>query len=108
MPNVELPGVNLLYNDTGTGTGIPVIFLHAASGTCDSWVHQVLVFREAGYRCIAYDRRNWGRSRPSATGQPFQDRFFAGGPDAVVLPRTEECYARAYGSGTGGFQQCAA
>jgi len=23
---------------------------------------------QAGYRCIAYDRRNWGRSRPTSTG----------------------------------------
>jgi pimeloyl-ACP methyl ester carboxylesterase len=42
--------------------------MHAASGTCDSWVHQVPAFMQAGYRCIAYDRRNWGRSRPASTG----------------------------------------
>jgi pimeloyl-ACP methyl ester carboxylesterase len=68
MPYVELPGVHLWYNDTG-GTGTPVIFLHAASGTCDSWVYQVPVFTAAGYRCIAYDRRRWGRSQPASTGE---------------------------------------
>ena len=68
MPYVELPGINLWYYDTGRETGTPVIFMHAASGTCDSWVHQVPVFTEAGYRCITYDRRNWGRSQPSSTG----------------------------------------
>ena len=68
MSYVELPGVYLWYNDTGGETGTPVIFMHAASGTCDSWVHQVPVFTEAGYRCIAFDRRNWGRSQPSPTG----------------------------------------
>ena len=56
MPYVELPGVHLWYNDAG-GTGTPVVFLHAASGTCDSWVYQEPVFTAAGYRCIAYDRR---------------------------------------------------
>ena len=67
MPYVELPGVQLWYNDTG-GTGSPVLFMHAATGTCDSWVYQEPAFTEADYRCIAYDRREWGRSRPTPTG----------------------------------------
>jgi non-heme chloroperoxidase len=46
-----------------------VLFLHAASGTCDSWVYQEPVFTAAGYRCIAYDRRGWGRSRPVPIGE---------------------------------------
>jgi pimeloyl-ACP methyl ester carboxylesterase len=68
MPSLELPGVHLWYNDTG-GTGTPVIFLHAASGTSDSWVYQLPAFTAAGYRCITYDRRGWGRSRPLPTGE---------------------------------------
>jgi pimeloyl-ACP methyl ester carboxylesterase len=68
MPSIELPGVHLWYNDTG-GTGTPVIFLHAASGTSDSWVYQLPAFTAAGYRCITYDRRGWGRSRPLPTGE---------------------------------------
>jgi pimeloyl-ACP methyl ester carboxylesterase len=43
--------------------------LHAASGTCESWVYQLPVCTAAGYRCIAYDRRNWGRSWPDLTGE---------------------------------------
>ena len=39
-----------------------MVFLHAASGTSDSWGLQEPAFIEAGYRCIAYDRKNWGRS----------------------------------------------
>ncbi len=68
MPSVELPGIQLWYNDTG-GTDVPVVFMHAASGTCDSWVYQLPAFTAAGYRCIAYDRRGWGRSRPTLTGE---------------------------------------
>ena len=67
MPYIDLSGVHLWYNDTG-GTGVPVVLMHAASGTCESWVYQLPVFTTAGYRCIAYDRRNWGRSRPNSTG----------------------------------------
>jgi pimeloyl-ACP methyl ester carboxylesterase len=68
MPYVDLPGVHLWYNDTG-GTGVPVILMHAASGTCESWVYQFPVFTAAGYRCIPYDRRGWGRSQPAPTGE---------------------------------------
>lgn len=68
MPSVELPGVHLWYNDSG-GNGVPVVFLHAASGTGDSWEYQLPVFTVAGYRCITYDRRGWGRSQPVLTGE---------------------------------------
>jgi pimeloyl-ACP methyl ester carboxylesterase len=68
MPYVELPGVHLWYHDTG-GTGMPVVFLHAASGTCESWVYQLPVFTAAGYRCVTYDRRGWGRSQPDLSGE---------------------------------------
>ena len=65
MPHLSLTGVDLYYEDTG-GPGTPVVFLHAATGTCDGRVHQLPAFTSAGYRCIAYDRRTWGRSRPTA------------------------------------------
>ena len=68
MPYLELPGVDLWYTDTG-GAGTPVIFLHAASGNCECWVYQEPVFTSAGYRCIAYDRRHWGRSRLNQSGE---------------------------------------
>lgn len=67
MPSLTLPGVHLWYHDTG-GTGIPVVFLHAASGTSESWEYQVPVFTAAGYRCITYDRRGSGRSQPDPAG----------------------------------------
>ena len=68
MPSIDLPGVHLWYQDTG-GDGVPVLFMHAASGTCESWVFQLPAFTAAGYRCIAYDRRGWGRSRPDPSGE---------------------------------------
>ena len=66
MPHLPLPGVDLWYEDTG-GDGVPVVFLHAATGTCESWVYQLPSFATAGYRCITYERRTWGRSRPTDT-----------------------------------------
>lgn len=62
MSFAELPGVRLWYLDSG-GDGPPVVLLHAFSGTNESWVSQVPAFSAAGYRCIAYDRREWGLSQ---------------------------------------------
>jgi pimeloyl-ACP methyl ester carboxylesterase len=39
------------------GTGVPIVFLHAGSGSSALWQAQVDFFAGAGYRCIAYDRR---------------------------------------------------
>src|SRR5437879_6463590 len=44
--------------------------MHAASGTSESWIYQVPEFTKAGYRCIAYDRKGWGRSEPVGSGEP--------------------------------------
>ena len=68
MPFIDLPGVHLWYTDSG-GHGIPVVFMHAASGTSESWDPQLPAFTAAGYRCITYDRRGWGRSQPDPTGE---------------------------------------
>ena len=61
MPYADIPGACLWFKETGRH-GTPVVFLHAASGTSDSWGLQEPAFIEAGYRFIAYDRKNWGRS----------------------------------------------
>ena len=61
MPYADIPGARLWFKETGKH-GMPVVFLHAASGTSDSWILQEPAFIEAGYRCVAYDRKNWGRS----------------------------------------------
>lgn len=61
---VEVPGARIHYKDSG-GHGVPVIFLHANTGTADAWEKQVPAFTGAGYRFIAYDRRGWGNPRPA-------------------------------------------
>ena len=42
----------VFYRDSG-GDGVPVVFLHAASGTSMMWEHQIPAFLAAGYRFIA-------------------------------------------------------
>jgi len=57
----DLPGVRIWYRDTG-GAGIPVVLLHATTGSSRVWEYQFPVFTENGFRVIAYDRRGFGRS----------------------------------------------
>jgi len=62
MPSIEVPDAQLWYEDTG-GHGTPVVFVHPAAASSATWVQQVPAFVEAGYRCVTYDLRGWGRSR---------------------------------------------
>ena len=50
---------------------MPVVFLHAATGSVRNWEHQIDAFVKAGYRFVAFDRRGWGRTViDAAGGQP--------------------------------------
>ena len=57
----SVPGARLFYIDTG-GSGVPVVFLHPATGSVRVWEYQIPAFTAAGYRVIAFDRRGWGRT----------------------------------------------
>src|SRR5207249_11503938 len=57
------------YKDTG-GSGVPIVFLHSNTGSSQNWEHQISAFTSAGFRCIAYDRRGWGRSMALPGAQP--------------------------------------
>jgi pimeloyl-ACP methyl ester carboxylesterase len=65
----ELPGVRLWFSDSG-GAGEPVVFLHANTGTSETWAPQVAAFTRAGYRAIAFDRRGWGKSTANPLSGP--------------------------------------
>lgn len=69
MAYLDLPGVRLWFEEAGSG--VPVVLMHAASGTTEAWEQQVPALVAAGFRCIAYDRRGWGKSKPDpAADQP--------------------------------------
>jgi pimeloyl-ACP methyl ester carboxylesterase len=55
----------LWYRDSG-GTGVPVVLLHARTGSVLAWEKQVPAFAAAGFRVITYDRLGSGRSRLAA------------------------------------------
>lgn len=65
----ELPGTRLGYWDTG-GSGEPMLLLHPASGSALIWLYQQPVFANAGYRVIAYSRRNYYNSDPAPESNP--------------------------------------
>jgi pimeloyl-ACP methyl ester carboxylesterase len=65
----EVPGTRLGYWDTG-GDGTPVVFLHPASGSALVWLYQQPVFVKAGYRVIAYSRRNYYNSDLASEDDP--------------------------------------
>ena len=47
---------------------MPVVFLHAATGSSRVWEYQIPPFLAAGYRFLAFDRRGWGRTTVEPAG----------------------------------------
>ena len=64
---LSLPGARLFYRDTG-GNGVPVVLLHAATGSSQVWEYQIPAFTAAGFRVLAFDRRGWGRTEVEEPG----------------------------------------
>jgi len=62
-------GVALFHRDWGAGP--PVVFVASWSLPSDSWAYQMLALAEAGFRCIAYDRRGHGRSDDPGRGYDY-------------------------------------
>jgi pimeloyl-ACP methyl ester carboxylesterase len=62
-----VPGARIFYRDSG-GAGVPVVLLHANTGSSRVWEYQVPAFTAKGYRVVAYDRRGWGRTEIDPSG----------------------------------------
>jgi pimeloyl-ACP methyl ester carboxylesterase len=62
-------GVELFCRDWGHGP--PVVFLASWSLPGESWWYQMAALCEAGFRCLAYDRRGHGRSDDPWHGHDF-------------------------------------
>jgi pimeloyl-ACP methyl ester carboxylesterase len=83
---VDVGGAQLFYWDTGGG-GEPVILLHAATGSAESWLYQQPVLADRGYRVIGYSRREHYRSVPSSAPAPPPSVDLMRFMDALGLPR---------------------
>jgi pimeloyl-ACP methyl ester carboxylesterase len=66
---VRISGGKLGYWDTG-GSGEPILLLHPASGSALIWLYQQPEFAKAGYRAIAYSRRNYYNSDSAPADNP--------------------------------------
>ena len=68
MPYVKTSGSNptdIYYQDFGKGK--PVMLIHGWPLSHRMWEAQINALTDAGYRCVAYDRRGFGESgRPTA------------------------------------------
>jgi len=74
MPFVTVGSENdtdiaIYYEDHGSGQ--PVVLIHGYPLDGHSWERQTRVLLQAGYRCIAYDRRGFGRSSQPTTGYDY-------------------------------------
>jgi len=59
-------GTIINYKDWGSGR--PIVFSHGWPLSSDSWAGQMLFFMQQEYRVIAHDRRGFGRSAQTPTG----------------------------------------
>ncbi len=70
MPYIKAQDeLGLFYKDWGTGR--PVVFIHGWPLNADMWEYQMTPMVRQGYRCIAYDRRGFGRSEQPASGYDY-------------------------------------
>lgn len=69
LKNQDATETNLFYQDLGTGR--PVVLIHGWPLDHQMWDYQVAALTDAGYRCIAYDRRGFGKSDKPLTGYDY-------------------------------------
>ena len=81
MPHIKTQDdVSLFYKDWGTGK--PVVFIHGWPVNADMWEYQMTPLARQGLRCIAYDRRGFGRSDQPLG--PYDYEVFADDLKAVL------------------------
>lgn len=60
---------DLFYEDWGTGN--PIVFIHGWPLDHQMWEYQTSVLPALGFRCIAYDRRGFGKSDKTWSGYDY-------------------------------------
>jgi non-heme chloroperoxidase len=91
--------IEIHYNDHGTGT--PIVLIHGYPLNGNSWERQERALLAAGYRCISYDRRGFGRSSQPTTGFDYDTfaRDLKGLLDHLALE--EDVVLAGFSMGTG-------
>lgn len=98
MPTIKVKnGPEIYYEDVGQGPVI--VFIHGWPLSGAMWEYQVVPLIEAGFRCISYDRRGFGRSCKN----PSDYSYSALGADlAAVLEALDVTDATLVGFSMGG------
>lgn len=79
---IEVDGVPFAYRELGSGSDIPVVFLHHLTAVLDDWDPRVVDGIAANHRVIAFDNRGVGASGGSVP--PTVDQM---GTDAIAFIR---------------------
>ena len=79
---VDVGGVPFAYRALGTGSGVPVVFLHHLMAVLDDWDPRVIDGIAAHHRVIAFDNRGVG-----ATGSRVPNTVEEMGRDAIAFIR---------------------
>jgi non-heme chloroperoxidase len=66
LTTTSSPATEIYYQDLGRGQ--PVVLIHGWPLSHRMWEAQITALTDAGYRCVAYDRRGFGESGRPAGG----------------------------------------
>lgn len=73
MAKLKRNGYKLNYVDYGNKNGQAVILIHGWPLSLQSWEYQIPKIVEAGFRCIAYDRKGFGKSCATWDNYDYDD-----------------------------------
>jgi pimeloyl-ACP methyl ester carboxylesterase len=79
---VDVDGVEFVYRELGTGSEVPVVFLHHLTAVLDDWDPLIIDGIAAHHRVIAFDNRGVG-----ATGSSVPHTVEQMGADAIAFIR---------------------
>ena len=98
MPTIKVQnGPEIYVEDVGSGPAI--VFIHGWPLSAAMWEYQVVPLVEAGFRCISYDRRGFGRSCKNARDYSYSA---LAGDLAAVLEALDVTDATLVGFSMGG------
>jgi pimeloyl-ACP methyl ester carboxylesterase len=79
---IDVNGVEFAYRELGTGSDIPVVFLHHLTAVLDDWDPRIIDGIAAHHRVIAFDNRGVG-----GTGSSVPHTIDQMGADAIAFIR---------------------
>ena len=79
---IDVGGVEFAYRELGTGSDVPVVFLHHLTAVLDDWDPRIIDGIAAQHRVIAFDNRGIG-----TTGSSVPPTVEQMGADAIAFIR---------------------